>query len=53
VREIFRLSDAFENKNVDACLEMTAEIININFEKNKELLVSAPKQGVVIYSHFT
>jgi hypothetical protein len=23
---------------VDACLEMTAEIININFGKNKELL---------------
>jgi hypothetical protein len=37
-REIFRLSDAFENKDVDACLEMTAEIININFGKNKELL---------------
>ena len=39
-RETLRLSDAFENKDVDGCLELTVDIININLGNNKELFNS-------------
>ena len=39
-RETLRLSDAFENKDVEGCLELTVDIININLGNNKELFNS-------------
>jgi hypothetical protein len=35
----FRLFNAFENKDVDACLEMIAEIISIKFKNIKNCLM--------------
>jgi hypothetical protein len=37
-REIFRLSDSFENKEIQGCLECTATVININAGHNPELM---------------
>lgn len=44
-REILKLSDAFENKKTKGCLEMTAEVININYDKNKDLLKTCKTLG--------
>lgn len=44
-RETLRLSDAFENREVDPCLEMTVEILNINLGKNSKLLTSCKTLG--------
>ncbi len=36
--QILRLSDAFENRNVQADVELTVRVLNINYGHNKELL---------------
>ena len=37
-KRTLRLSDAFMNEKEKACMELEAEIININYGKNKELM---------------
>ena len=36
-REVMKLSDAFANQDVEGCLELKVEIININYGKNESL----------------
>ena len=36
-REVMKLSDAFANQDVEGCLELKVEILNINYGKNKSL----------------
>ena len=36
-REVMKLSDAFANQDVEGCLELKVEILNINYGKNESL----------------
>ena len=36
-REVMKLSDAFANQEVEGCLELKVEILNINYGKNESL----------------
>ena len=49
-REILRLSDSFVNAKEKACMELEAEVLNINYGSNKELMESC--RPLMEYSYF-
>lgn len=48
--KLLRLSDAYENKNLESSLELNVRMININFGHNKELMQKCRK--LYEYSYF-
>ena len=49
-RRILRLSDAFSKTNEEACMELEALVLNINYGKNKELMDCC--RPLMEYSYF-
>ena len=49
-RRILRLSDAFSVEKEKACMELEAEVLNINYGKNKKLMESC--RPLMEYSYF-
>lgn len=49
-RKVLRLSDSFSKAKDKACMELEAEVLNINYGKNKELMESC--RPLMEYSYF-
>ena len=49
-RKVLRLSDSFSKAKEKACMELEAEVLNINYGKNKELMESC--RPLMEYSYF-
>ncbi|MBQ7956146.1 MAG: hypothetical protein IJ282_10415, partial [Lachnospiraceae bacterium] len=48
-RQVLRLTDAFGRNAKESCLELTVQMLNINFKHNEELMLKCKKLGEYAY----